>query len=137
MVEIDGITVTDDTIYVGMLADLSGRFATLVKDIVDGELAVFAEYNDRTGGVGGQYEIVALVEDTSRKPTQIAQQEVLRDLVQFTIPEPKSKERSKPEPRYRSWRRRVLSLSLRRGTAAVTCSSSRALHLRRLPASEG
>ena len=32
-----------------------------------------------------------LVEDTSRKPTQIAQEEVLRDLVQFTIPEPESK----------------------------------------------
>lgn len=28
-----------------------------------------------------------LIEDTSRKPTQIAQQEVLRNLIQFTIPE--------------------------------------------------
>jgi DNA-directed RNA polymerase omega subunit len=27
-----------------------------------------------------------MIEDTSRKPTQIAQQEVLRNLVQFTIP---------------------------------------------------
>jgi DNA-directed RNA polymerase omega subunit len=33
----------------------------------------------------------AMVEVESGKPTQIAQQEVLQDLVQFTIPEPESK----------------------------------------------
>ena len=28
-----------------------------------------------------------MVDDTGRKPTQVAQQEVLRSLVQFTVPE--------------------------------------------------
>lgn len=59
----DGVTVTDDTIYVGMLADLSGPFATLVKDIVDAELVAFDNYN-AAGGLAGQWEIEVLVEDT-------------------------------------------------------------------------
>ena len=33
-----------------------------------------------------------MIQDTSRKPTQIAQQEVLQNLVQFTIPETGSDE---------------------------------------------
>ena len=60
----DGVTVTDDTIYVGMLADLTGFFANLVGQIVDAERFYFEEYNATTGGIGGQYKIEVLVEDT-------------------------------------------------------------------------
>jgi len=31
-----------------------------------------------------------MIEDTSRKPTYVAKQEVLQDLVPFTIPEPEA-----------------------------------------------
>lgn len=35
-----------------------------------------------------------MIEDTTRKPTQIAMQEVLRNLVEFTIPEDESNDES-------------------------------------------
>lgn len=62
-VAFDGVSVTEDTIYIGMLADLSGPFATLIKDIVDAEIATFDDYN-ANGGVAGQWQIEVLVEDT-------------------------------------------------------------------------
>ena len=36
---------------------------------------------------------VPMIEDTTHKPTQIAQQEILQDLIEFTIPEMKKVER--------------------------------------------
>ncbi len=62
-VAFDGVSVTDDTIYIGMLADLSGPFATLIKDIVDAEEATFDDYN-ASGGVAGRWKIETIVEDT-------------------------------------------------------------------------
>ena len=68
-VAFDGVSVTEDTIYIGMLADLSGPFATLIKDIVDAEVATFNEYNE-AGGVAGQWQIEVLVEDTGYDVTR-------------------------------------------------------------------
>ena len=49
----DGTTVTDDTIYVGVLADLSGPFSGNVIDLVDGQLAFWADKN-ASGGIAGE-----------------------------------------------------------------------------------
>jgi ABC-type branched-subunit amino acid transport system substrate-binding protein len=49
----DGVTVTDDTIYVGVLADLTGPFSGTVVDVVDAQLAFWSRLNDE-GGIGGR-----------------------------------------------------------------------------------
>src|SRR6266508_212400 len=54
--------VTDDTIRVGLLADLSGPFAALVSDIVTAQEAYFAKVNDDGGIAGRQVDLV--VDDT-------------------------------------------------------------------------
>lgn len=84
-VEFDGVTVTEDTIYVGMLADLSGPFATLVKDIVDSEIYTFDAYNAQ-GGVAGQWQIETIVEDTGYDVTVHGEKyaELVDQVVAFT-----------------------------------------------------
>ncbi|HSF84995.1 MAG TPA: ABC transporter substrate-binding protein [Acidimicrobiia bacterium] len=59
----DGVTVTNDTIYVGILADLSGPFSGNVIDLVDSQLAFWAAKNAAGGIAGRQVEL--LVVDTA------------------------------------------------------------------------
>lgn len=84
-VTFDGVTVTEDTINIGMLADLSGVFATLVKDIVDAQLYTFDAYNE-AGGVAGQWQINAIVEDTGYDVTVHGEKyaELVDQVVAFT-----------------------------------------------------
>lgn len=59
----DGTTVTDDTIYVGVLADLSGPFSGNVVDLIDAQLAFWGDLNDRGGIAGRRVEV--LIADTA------------------------------------------------------------------------
>jgi ABC-type branched-subunit amino acid transport system substrate-binding protein len=52
--------VTDDTIRIGMLADLSGIFAPLVVEIVESHLVYWEMVNDEGGIAGRDVEIVVL-----------------------------------------------------------------------------
>jgi ABC-type branched-subunit amino acid transport system substrate-binding protein len=61
-IRMDGVTVTDDTIYLGVLADLSGPFSGLVVDIVDAQLAFWSDVNDHGGIAGRQIEL--MISDT-------------------------------------------------------------------------
>ncbi len=54
----DGITVTDDTIYLGFLADLTGPFSTQVVDVLDAQVAFWAKVNDEGGIAGRQVELL-------------------------------------------------------------------------------
>ncbi|MDF1595676.1 MAG: ABC transporter substrate-binding protein [Acidimicrobiia bacterium] len=58
----DGITATDDTIYVGVLADLTGPFSGTVVDVVDAQLAFWSRLNDE-GGIGGR-QVEVLIANT-------------------------------------------------------------------------
>ena len=49
----DGVTATDETIYLGLLADLTGPFSGTVVDVVDAQLAFWTRLNDE-GGIGGR-----------------------------------------------------------------------------------
>lgn len=84
-VAFDGVSVTEDTINIGMLADLTGIFAGLVVDITDAELAFWDEYN-AAGGVDGRWQVNVLVEDTAYDVEQHGQKfEELKDqVVAFT-----------------------------------------------------
>ena len=59
----DGVTVTDDTIYLGVLADLSGPFSGNVVDLIDAQLAFWARQNELGGVAGRQVEL--LIKDTA------------------------------------------------------------------------
>lgn len=61
-VEVDGVTVTADTIYVGLLADLSGPFSGNVVDLIDAQLVFWSDLNESGGIAGRQVEL--LIEDT-------------------------------------------------------------------------
>ncbi len=61
-VEIDGVTVTEEAITVGVLADLTGPYSTGVVDVLDAQLAFWADLNER-GGIGGR-QVEVLIEDT-------------------------------------------------------------------------
>jgi ABC-type branched-subunit amino acid transport system substrate-binding protein len=52
--------VTDDTIRVGLLADLTGIFAPLVVEIVEAHQVYFEQLNDEGGIAGRQIELVIL-----------------------------------------------------------------------------
>ena len=52
--------VTDDTIRIGLNADLSGIFAPLVTQIVDGQEAYWEIVNENGGIAGRQVELVVL-----------------------------------------------------------------------------
>ncbi len=58
----DGVTVTEDTIYVGVLADLSGPFSGNVIDLIDAQLAFWTDLNE-LGGIADR-RVEVLVADT-------------------------------------------------------------------------
>jgi ABC-type branched-subunit amino acid transport system substrate-binding protein len=62
-IAVDGVTVTDETIYLGILADLSGPFSGNVVDLIDAQLAFWADLNEAGGVAGRQVEL--LIKDTS------------------------------------------------------------------------
>lgn len=66
-VETDGVTVTDDTIYVGLLADVTGPFSGTVIDVLDAQVAFWAKVNEE-GGIAGR-KIELLIENTAYSPT--------------------------------------------------------------------
>lgn len=74
------IGVTDDTITVGMLADLSGAFAPLVTEIVAAQ-EVYWDMVNREGGIGGR-QVELLIEDNAYDvPTQLERYDAIRDEV--------------------------------------------------------
>lgn len=77
----DGVTVTDETIYVGVLADLSGPFSGNVIDVVDAQLAFWADLNAQ-GGIAGR-SIEVLVTDTQYNP--VIHQQLYANLVDDVV----------------------------------------------------
>jgi ABC-type branched-subunit amino acid transport system substrate-binding protein len=74
------IGVTDDTITVGMLADLSGQFSQLVSQIVEAQEVYWDGVNESGGIAGRQIELV--IEDTGYDvPTHQEKYEGMRDSV--------------------------------------------------------
>ncbi|MEO2125704.1 MAG: ABC transporter substrate-binding protein, partial [Acidimicrobiales bacterium] len=70
--------VTEDTIRVGALADLSGVFAPLVIQIMDAQQAYWDMVNENGGIAGRQVEL--LVEDTGYDvPTHLEKYEIMKD----------------------------------------------------------
>jgi ABC-type branched-subunit amino acid transport system substrate-binding protein len=65
-VKTDGITVTDDTIYLGLLADLTGPFSGSVIDVIDAQIAFWSKTNDE-GGIGGR-RVELIIENTGYNP---------------------------------------------------------------------
>jgi ABC-type branched-subunit amino acid transport system substrate-binding protein len=61
-ITVDGDTVTADTIYVGLLADLSGPLSGNDVDLVDAQLVFWSDLNESGGIAGRQVEL--LIEDT-------------------------------------------------------------------------
>jgi len=61
-IETDGDTVTADTIYVGLLADLSGPLSSNDVDLVDAQLVFWSDLNE-TGGIAGR-QVELLIADT-------------------------------------------------------------------------
>ena len=62
----DGVTVTDDTIYLGLLADLTGPFSGSVIDVIDAQTAFWSKVNDEGGIAGRQIELI--IENTGYSP---------------------------------------------------------------------
>lgn len=54
----DGVSVTDDTIYLGFLADLTGPFSTSVVDVLDAQVAFWSRVNENGGIAGRQVELL-------------------------------------------------------------------------------
>ena len=76
----DGVTVTDDTIYIGLLTDLTGPFSGNVVDVVDGQVAFWRALNE-AGGIAGR-RVELLIADTGYDPAQhVARYEELKDRV--------------------------------------------------------
>ncbi len=65
-VKTDGVTVTDDTIYLGLLADLTGYFSGTVIDVLDAQVAFWSKVNEDGGIAGRQVELI--IEDTGYSP---------------------------------------------------------------------
>jgi ABC-type branched-subunit amino acid transport system substrate-binding protein len=65
-VAIDGVTVTDETIYLGALADLTGPYSVAVVDVIDAQLAFWSQLNE-AGGIDGR-RVEILIEDTGYDP---------------------------------------------------------------------
>lgn len=72
----DGITASDDIIYVGILADLTGPFSGTVVDVVDAQLAFWTRLNEE-GGIGGR-QVEVLIANTGYD--LVAHQEKYADL---------------------------------------------------------
>jgi ABC-type branched-subunit amino acid transport system substrate-binding protein len=74
------VGVTEDTITVGLLADLTGPFAPLVQDIVAAQEVYWDMINAADGIAGRQVEVI--VEDTAYNPDQHrTKYEAIRDQV--------------------------------------------------------
>jgi|FLYL01.1.fsa_nt_gi ABC-type branched-subunit amino acid transport system substrate-binding protein len=74
------VGVTDDTISIGLLADLTGIFSPLVQDIVAAQEVYFDQVNAAGGIAGRQVELV--IEDTNYNVDQHRQKyEAIRDRV--------------------------------------------------------
>ena len=74
------VGVTEDTITLGLLADLSGPFAPLVTDIVDAQ-QVYWDIVNENGGIAGR-QIETIVRDTAYNPDQHrTEYEAIRDQV--------------------------------------------------------
>ncbi len=72
--------VTEDTITVGMLADLSGAFAPLVREIVEAQQVYWDIVNENGGIAGRQVEL--LIEDNAYDVAQnVEKYAILRDQV--------------------------------------------------------
>ena len=54
----DGVTVTDDTIFIGLLTDLTGPFSGQVVDVVDAQIAFWDRLNQEGGIAGRSIELV-------------------------------------------------------------------------------
>ncbi|MDH3260815.1 MAG: ABC transporter substrate-binding protein [Acidimicrobiia bacterium] len=65
-VKTDGVTVTDDTIYLGLLADVTGPFSGTVIDVLDAQIAFWSKTNAE-GGIAGR-RIELLIENTGYSP---------------------------------------------------------------------
>lgn len=76
----DGVTVTDDTIYVGVLADLTGPFSGTVVDVVDTQLAFWSRLNDE-GGIGGRKVEVLIANTGYDLATHVEKYGALKDRV--------------------------------------------------------
>jgi ABC-type branched-subunit amino acid transport system substrate-binding protein len=70
--------VTEDTIRIGLNADLSGIFAPLVTQIVDGQEAYWEIVNDNGGIAGKQVELVVL-DNAYDVPTHLENYEEMAD----------------------------------------------------------
>lgn len=76
----DGVTVTDDTIYLGFLADLTGPFSTSVVDVLDAQVAFWAKVNDE-GGIAGR-SVELLINNTGYDvETHAEQYQAMKDRV--------------------------------------------------------
>lgn len=74
------IGVTDDTITIGILGDLSGAFAPLVTEIVEAQKVYWNMVNEQ-GGIGGR-TIELVIEDNSYDvPTMIEKYDAIRNEV--------------------------------------------------------
>ncbi|MBL6760716.1 MAG: ABC transporter substrate-binding protein, partial [Ilumatobacteraceae bacterium] len=69
--------VSDDTIRVGMNADLSGPFAPLVSQIVEGQ-EVYWEMVNEMGGVAGREVELVILDNAYDVPTHLANYEEMR-----------------------------------------------------------
>lgn len=80
-----GVDVDSKTIKLGLLADLTGIFSPLVIDIVDAQQVYWDQVNAQ-GGIGGEWTVEVLVEDTNYNVEQHGEKyEKLRDqVVAFT-----------------------------------------------------
>lgn len=67
-VDVDGLSVDNTTINIGVLADLTGPYSTGVVDVLDAQLAFWADLNDR-GGIDGR-TVEVLIEDTGYDTTR-------------------------------------------------------------------
>jgi ABC-type branched-subunit amino acid transport system substrate-binding protein len=65
-IKTDGVTVTDDTIYVGLLADITGPFSGTVIDVLDAQVAFWSKVNEEGGIAGRRVEL--LIENTGYSP---------------------------------------------------------------------
>lgn len=76
----DGVTVTDDTIYIGFLADLTGPFSTSVVDVLDAQVAFWSQVN-ADGGIAGR-SIELLINNTGYDvETHAEQYQAMKDRV--------------------------------------------------------
>ena len=70
--------VTEDTIRIGLNADLSGLFAPLVTQIVDGQEAFWEIVNDN-GGIGGKQVELVIIDNAYDVPTHLENYEEMSD----------------------------------------------------------